>query len=94
MSTTTIRLPEDLKARVASAAEQAGVTAHAFILEAIAERTSHAEARAAFVREGRERLGEFEATGMAIPWGEARQYLLERAAGKKAARPRARKIVR
>ena len=94
MSTTTIRLPEDLKARVASAAELAGVTAHAFILEAIAERTSQAEARAAFVREGRERLREFEGTGMAIPWGEARQYLLGRAAGQKAARPRARKVGR
>jgi len=90
MSTTTIRLPEELKARVASAAEQAGITAHAFILEAIAERTLQAEARAAFVREGRERLAEFEATGMAIPWGEARQYLLERAAGQKVVRPRAR----
>jgi hypothetical protein len=31
---------------------------------------------------------------MAIPWGEARQYLLDRAAGKKMARPRARKIGR
>ena len=35
MSTTTIRLEDDLKARVAAAAERAGVTAHAFILDAI-----------------------------------------------------------
>ncbi len=31
MSTTTIRLPEDLKARVAAAAERAGTTAHSLI---------------------------------------------------------------
>lgn len=37
MSTTTIRLPEELKVRIARAAEQAGTTAHHFILEAIAE---------------------------------------------------------
>ena len=34
MSTTTIRLPEDLKVRVGAAAKHAGTTAHAFILEA------------------------------------------------------------
>lgn len=94
MSTTTIRLPEDLKARVASAAEHAGITAHAFILAAIAERAELAEARAAFSLECRERLDKLEATGLAIPWDEARRYLLDRAAGKNAARPKARKIGR
>ena len=38
MSTTTIRLPQDLKERIARAAERAGSTAHSFILEAIAEK--------------------------------------------------------
>jgi predicted transcriptional regulator len=94
MSTTTIRLPEDLKARVAAVAGQTGITAHAFILEAIAEKASLAEAREAFVVECRERLARYDATGLAIPWDEARQYLLDRAAGKKVARPRARKIGR
>ena len=94
MSTTTIRLQEDLKARVASVAERAGVTAHAFIIEAIAQKTTQAEARADFVREAHERLAEFDATGMAVPWGAARQYMLDRAAGKKVVRPKARKTPR
>ncbi len=34
MGTTTIRLPDELKARVAAAAKQAGTTSHNFILEA------------------------------------------------------------
>ena len=38
MSTTTIRLPRELKERVARAAERAGTTPHGFILEAIAEK--------------------------------------------------------
>jgi predicted transcriptional regulator len=48
MTTTTIRLPEDLKARVATAAKRSGMTAHSFILEAIAEKTQQAELRADF----------------------------------------------
>ena len=48
MSTTTIRLPGDLRARVATAAERAGTTAHSFILEAIAEKADQAERRADF----------------------------------------------
>jgi predicted transcriptional regulator len=48
MSTTTIRLPEDLKARVAAAAERAGVTSHNFILQAIAEKAEQEERRANF----------------------------------------------
>ena len=39
MSTTTIRLPEELKARVAEAARKAGASTHSFILEAITEKT-------------------------------------------------------
>ena len=31
MSTTTIRLPEDLKARVAAAAKRSGMTAHGYV---------------------------------------------------------------
>ena len=45
MTTTTIRLPEDLKARIARAAKHAGPTSHNFILEALAEKAAVAEQR-------------------------------------------------
>ena len=48
--TTTIRLPSDLRARVAAAAKRAGTTPHGFILEAIAEKTADAELRTGFDR--------------------------------------------
>jgi predicted transcriptional regulator len=48
MSTTTIRLPEDLKARVTAAAKRAGTTSHNFILEAIAEKADQEERRGDF----------------------------------------------
>lgn len=43
MSTTTMRLSDDLKARVTAAAKRSGVTAHAFIVGAIATKTELAE---------------------------------------------------
>ena len=92
MSTTTIRLPEDLKARVAQAAEAAGTTSHNFILEAIAEKAEAAERRAEFYALADQRWAEFLETGESIPWEEARDYFKARVAGKDAKRPVARKL--
>ena len=94
MSTTTIRLPRDLKERVARAAERAGTTPHGFILDAIAEKTAQAELRADFHELAEERYAEIVSTGKAIPWSEMREYLQRRVAGKKAAPPKARKLAR
>ena len=91
MSTTTIRLPEDLKARVAKAAEAAGTTAHGFILEAIAEKAELAERRAEFHALADQRYARFLDTGESIPWEDARAWLRQRLAGKPAKRPAARK---
>jgi len=94
MSTTTIRLPDDLKARIATAAKRAGTTAHGFILEAIAEKTEQAERRADFDAEAEDRYAGIVATGKTIPWQEMRAYLEARMAGKDAQCPVARKLAR
>lgn len=94
MSTTTIRLPEDLKARVATVAERAGTTAHAFILEAIAEKTEQEERRADFDASAEARYARIVASGKTIPWQDVRSYLEGRIAGKAAKRPAARKLAR
>ena len=94
MSTTTIRLPEDLKARIAAAAERAGKTPHAFILEAIAEKADEAERRSDFHALAEKRYAAIAATGKAVPWSEMRAYLDDRAAGKRPRRPVARKLAR
>jgi len=92
MTTTTIRLPEDLKARLTAAAERNGVTTHGFILEALAERAAQEELRADFHAEAHRRYEKLLETGLAVPWSEMRQYMLDSAAGKSPARPVARKI--
>lgn len=94
MSTTTIRLPEDLKERVAAAAKRSGTTAHAFILEAIAEKTAQESLRADFDALAEARYANIVASGKTISWQEMRGYLEERLAGNDATRPVARKLAR
>lgn len=94
MSTTTIRLPEELKARVAEAARRAGTTSHSFILEAIAEKADLAERRADFDAEAEQRYARIAETGETLPWGEVKSYLEARIAGRSARRPPARKLGR
>lgn len=94
MSTTTIRLSDALKARIAKAAEAAGTTSHNFILEAIAEKTEQAERRNEFHALAEQRWAEFLETGESIPWEQMRDYLLDRAHGKAGLRPQARKFAK
>ena len=92
MSTTTIRIEDDLKARVAAAAMQAGKTAQAFILDAIAQTVEQAELDNAFHAVADARWAQIRATGNTVPWDEAKAYLAARAAGERPARPKARKL--
>ena len=75
MSTTTIRMEDELKERVSAAAEQAGKTAHAFMLDAIAESVAQAEFDAEMDRICEERWAEFLETGEVVDWEEAKAYL-------------------
>ena len=94
MSTTTIRLPKELRARIAAAAERAGTTAHGFILEAIAEKADRAARSADFLDTAEQRFANVAASGKSIPWKKMRGYLEDRMAGKTPARPAARKLAR
>ena len=91
MSTTTIRIEEDLKARLAAAAERAGKTAHAFILDAIAQTVELAELDEEFHRVADTRWAKVLATGRTVPWDDAKAYLEARARGKRPRMPAARR---
>lgn len=94
MSTTTIRLPDDLKARVASAAKRKGTTAHSFILEAIAEKADQEERQAEFHAQAEARYANLIETGQSIAWSDLRRYLEAHASGESATMPVARKLAR
>ena len=87
-SATTIKLPEDLKQRIAPLAEAAGKTAHAWMVEALERQAAMAEAREAFLRDAEASAAEVDAGGALYAAEDVATYLLSRAAGKAAARPR------
>jgi predicted transcriptional regulator len=91
MATTTIRLEADLKARVTAAAERAGKTSHAFILDAIARTVEEVELEDEFHRVADERWGKLLSTGETVAWDDAKAYLEARARGKRPQKPAARK---
>lgn len=91
MGTTTIRIEEELKARVAAAAERAGKSAHAFILDAIAQTVEQAELDDEFHRVADERWAKVLATGRTVPWDEAKTWLEARARGERPRKPTARR---
>jgi len=93
MSTTTIRLPDELKSRIAAAAKRAGTTPHNFIVEAIAEKADQAELRTDFEAEAERRYARIVESGQTIAWEDMRAYLQDRVAGKPARRPTARRLV-
>lgn len=94
MSTTTIRLEEELKGRIALAAARAGKSAHAFIVDALAETVERSEVDEALHRVADERWAILQRTGASVGWDDAKAYLQARAAGQKPTRPSARKPAR
>jgi len=89
--TTTIRIDKELRNRIAAAAEREGKSAHAFMLDAIANTVGEHEADAAFHELAVARLAQMERTGRSIAWSDTRQWLKARAKGKSAQPPAARK---
>lgn len=94
MSTTTIRIEEELKTRIASAAARAGKSPHAFIVDVLAETVERSEVDETLHRIADERWDMLQHTGESVGWDDAKAYIHARAVGKKAPRPSARKPVR
>ncbi len=87
MTPTTIRIDDDLKARVAAAAKCAGQSAHAFMLDAIAQTVDQAELDDELHRIADARWAQLLATGQTVPWDQAKPYLSARARGERVCRP-------
>jgi predicted transcriptional regulator len=94
VSAIAIRLPEELKGRVAAAAKRAGSTTHAFIPEAIAEKTAREEQRADFVHEAQARYARIVASGETISWQDMRRCPMSHIADEPLPLPTPRKVAR
>lgn len=88
MPTTTLKLPDALKERIAPLAEAAGKTPHAWMVEALATQADAAERHRAFLDVATERMDRFEQTRAAYRADDVHRYFVALATGKKAARPK------
>ena len=94
MTTTTLRIEDTLKSRVADAAQREGKTPHAFMLDAITKTVDQLELDNEFHRVADERWAELLTTGKSIGWEAAKVYMEAKARGEAARKPTARKLAR
>jgi predicted transcriptional regulator len=87
ISTTTLRLPDEVKARIERLAAAQGKSAHALMADALDETTVAMERRLASEVEAARRFAEYRRTGEYDTLEDMRTYLLARARGETAPEP-------
>jgi predicted transcriptional regulator len=87
-STTTLKLPNSLKARVARVARRSGRSPHSMMVEAIRRQTERDERMEDFVKEALASDRAVEAGEEVYAADEVHAWLERLARGKKAARPK------
>ena len=90
MSATSLKLPDDLKRRIAKLAASNGQTPHAFMVDALAREAQRSELRQRFAAEAGESEHEALESGKAHSLDATFDYLAARIGGKNPRRPRAR----
>lgn len=85
---TTLKLPDDLKKRIAPLAESIGKTPHAWMIEALETHTALAEKRTAFVAEALAAEKEAKRSGKAYRLEDVQRYMGKLLQGKKVKRPK------
>ncbi len=91
-TTTTLKLPEDLKARIATAAEAAGKTSHAYMVDALASQAAFDERRRAFVAAAFVAEQEVAEYGLVFDADEVFSHIQAKLDGKISKRPKAKKL--
>lgn len=87
MTTTSLKLPDELKQRAVSAAQELGVSPHAFMVGAIRQAAQAVEQRSSFVAQAREARADMLQEGMGHDADDVRAYLRRRLDEGQASRP-------
>jgi predicted DNA-binding protein len=90
IAATSLKIPAATKKRVATLAKKAGITPHAFMLQAIETEIEYAERYRRFVEDALAAEREMVASGKGIPLADVRKYVEQRLSGRPARRPRAK----
>ena len=85
---TSLKMPQELKERIARLAGETGESTHALTLRLLAERVTAAERRLRFHEEGTAAVADMRASGEGYAAADVHRYLDERVAGKPARRPK------
>ena len=91
-ASTTLKLPDQLKDRIASAAAASGKTAHAWMIDAIEAQAALAERRQSFVASALNAEQEVAQYGLVYDADEVFSYIKAKAEGRRRKRPSARKL--
>ena len=75
MTTTSLKLPDELKQRINVLAELAGKSPHAFMVDVIAEQTDRIEEDRAFMARAEASLKHYQETGIGYDADEVHAYL-------------------
>ena len=87
-TSTTLKLPEQLRARIAPLAEAAGKSPHAWMVEALEAQATLAEARRAFIEQAAAAAAEIDAGAPLFAMEDVHAYIAARAQGRRPQRPR------
>lgn len=87
MSTTSLKLPEELKQRAASAAQELGISPHAFMVDAIRQAADKVEQRSQFVAQAQAARVTMQQSGLGYDANDVRDYLRQRVADQQTVKP-------
>ncbi len=93
-TTTSLKLPDELKEKIADLTHGVAQTPHAYMVEAIAQKVARDEKRRSFFEDAKRALEHFQRTGIAYRGEDVHRYFLDKVAGKKPRKPKPIKVPR
>lgn len=87
MATTSLKLPDALRARIAKIAEATGKSPHSLMVDAIAAQTERMEEERTFIDRALAAKIHFDATGKAYAADEVHRYIRAKLKGSNPAKP-------
>ena len=91
---TTLKLPEELKARIAPLANSSAKTPHAWMIEALEAQARLAEMRQSFIGDALASAAEVDAGGALFAMQDVHEYISSKAANKPAKHPKPASITK
>ena len=86
----SIKLPEELKKRIARVVKDTGESAHGFMLEAIRQETERAEKRRGFLDDAYAAHTDFQRSGEGYALADVKAYYRAKLQGRKSRKPKLR----